>query len=270
MRPPPPLARGGERASERPGLTPRAERIRQEAARAPEASGGGGPPGPRLPEPGYMHEAEFAAADGRQDGFWIFGYGSLVWRPDFEFEARRPAVVHGWTRRFWQGSTDHRGVPGRPGRVVTLLPAARGETCAGMAYLVAGEAAKPVMQRLDHREKGGYERRDVTLRFDDASRVPGLVYIATPGNRNYLGPAPLDRIAAQIVRSTGPSGRNADYLLRLAEALRAQGAEDAHVFDLEARVRALLERRGNGTGSALRMSARFEPEAADSNPARAC
>lgn len=168
------------------------------------------------------------------DGIWIFGYGSLVWRPDFPFADRRPAFVEGWARRFWQGSTDHRGVPGAPGRVVTLVEAP-GAVCWGMGYRIASADAAPVLAHLDHREKGGYRVECVVLRFapKDTAAHDGLVYRATPENPNYLGPADAAAIAAQVQRSVGPSGPNIDYVLRLAEALREIGADDPHVFEIE-------------------------------------
>jgi len=167
---------------------------------------------------------------------WIFGYGSLVWRPAFASEEQRPALLQGWIRRFWQGSTDHRGVPGAPGRVVTLLPAERAH-CWGMAYRLAAPDAEQVMDALDERERGGYERRRVSLLLQgDKSASEGLVYVAIPGNVNYLGPAPLDAIAHQVNRAAGPSGPNREYVLRLAEAMRGIDASDPHVFSLERRL----------------------------------
>jgi glutathione-specific gamma-glutamylcyclotransferase len=171
---------------------------------------------------------------------WIFGYGSLIWRPEFPYAARRPAVLPGWTRRFWQGSTDHRGVPGAPGRVVTLVPEASGEVW-GAAYQVAPDVRNEVLAALDVREKGGYERHEVTLvTVDDKAPLPALVYLAGPHNPEYLGAAPVPAIAHQIARAAGPSGKNPEYVFRLAEALREMGAHDPHVFDLEVELRRLV------------------------------
>ena len=165
---------------------------------------------------------------------WIFGYGSLVWRPDFDFIEQAPAAIEGYARRFWQGSTDHRGVPGEPGRVVTLVEAA-GARCWGMAYRVDEPVRAQVLGTLAHREKGGYDRIEVELAFAEPGRGPARAFVwrAVQGNPNYLGPAPLEAIAAQVARSRGPSGPNVEYVLRLAQALREMDVDDEHVFALE-------------------------------------
>lgn len=165
---------------------------------------------------------------------WLFGYGSLIHKVDFPFIEKRTAIVDGWCRRFWQGSHDHRGTPQNPGRVLTLIESP-GESCLGMAFKVSHQ----VFEHLDHREKNGYLRHDIELKFDDGSVKNGLVYIAEPGNAAYLGPATDTAIAEHIISSVGPSGENTDYVLRLAAALRKLGTVDEHVFAIEREIKRL-------------------------------
>ena len=167
---------------------------------------------------------------------WIFGYGSLVWRPDFPFEERLAASLRGWRRRFWQGSTDHRGVPGAPGRVATL-ERDEGSVCWGVAYRVADETRRRIYRDLDVREQGGYDLLVETVELVDGRTVTGATYIATPENPNYLGPASLRDIARQVRASTGPSGPNDEYVLQLEAVLRDMGVQDEHVFGLAEYVR---------------------------------
>jgi glutathione-specific gamma-glutamylcyclotransferase len=165
---------------------------------------------------------------------WLFGYGSLIWRPSFAFESRRTGHVFGWTRRFWQGSTDHRGVPDAPGRVVTLVAEA-GARCRGAAYLISHGVRQNVIEELDRREQGGYLRHELELFLDGEARPRrALVYVAREDNPEYLGPASLPEIARQVGGARGPSGSNREYVLELARALRELGADDPHVFELEA------------------------------------
>jgi cation transport regulator ChaC len=167
------------------------------------------------------------------DSEWVFGYGSLIYKVDFPVLERAVARLAGWTRRFWQGSHDHRGTPDSPGRVATLVPAPD-STCTGVAYRVEHE----VFDHLDFREKNGYRRHAVSLALTDADRsVSATLYVAEPGNPAWLGPAPIDEMAAHIAAARGPSGSNRDYLLRLADALRELGVRNDHVFELEERVR---------------------------------
>ncbi|MFT7338955.1 MAG: cation transport protein ChaC [Marinobacter maritimus] len=167
------------------------------------------------------------------ESIWLFGYGSLIYKVDFPFLEQRPASIHGWARRFWQGSHDHRGTPAAPGRVVTLIEQP-GAICKGMAFRVSPK----VFEYLDVREKNGYLRFTTTLTFDNGSHGEGLVYIATEDNEAFLGHAPEADIARQIASAVGPSGPNTEYLLRLAESLRALGDECSHTFSIEAFLKA--------------------------------
>lgn len=175
---------------------------------------------------------------------WVFAYGLLMFRPAFPFVAREPAYIEGYERRFWQGSSDHRGTPEAPGRVVTLVraPHAGGAAnrerhavrCYGIAYAVAERDQESVLGGLDHRERGGYSRLELALRRPDDPDPfgVGLVYVAGETNDSWLGAASIAHIAAQVQASEGPSGRNVDYLLGVARALLELGFDDQHVFEV--------------------------------------
>jgi cation transport protein ChaC len=173
---------------------------------------------------------------------WVFGYGSLVWRPAMTYVARRAGRIDGWARRFWQSSTDHRGTVEAPGRVLTLVEAAGAVW--GMAYAIARTEWPAIEAALEVREQGGYARVTVDiglaagLEADHVvDTVAGLLYVATPANPYFIGPEPLEVTAEIVRRSHGPSGRNVDYVLELDRALIAMGAADPDVSALAERVR---------------------------------
>lgn len=169
---------------------------------------------------------------------WVFGYGSLIWRPSFPFVERRRAFILDHARRLFQGSDDHRGVPGALGRVVTLVPMP-GARCVGVAFRIADDDAEAVLAHLDHREKNGYQRVPVDLHDDSGVFARGIVFVADESNENFLGEAPLSAIVEQVRRSRGPSGENSEYVLELSRALRALDARDDHIDAIAAALEAL-------------------------------
>ncbi|KAA8496613.1 Gamma-glutamylcyclotransferase 2-3 [Porphyridium purpureum] len=181
--------------------------------------------------------------------FWVFGYGSIVWKVGFEYEEARVCYAKDWRRRFFQGSTDHRGTVECPGRTVTLEHAP-GEKVWGVAYRVHARHEASVLELLEVREKQYNLRIELDL-FDDSTdgdsgQCPiirnALTYIATEcaTNRNWLGPADAQEIAERIAIAHGPSGPNFEYLFQLVQAMRSYNIHDAYLEDLEARVKKLL------------------------------
>lgn len=164
---------------------------------------------------------------------WIFGYGSLIFRPAFPFLERRRAYVRGWARRFWQGSPDHRGVPEAPGRVVTLV-ADIDAVCGGLAYRVDLAVAQEILEALDHRERAGFVRRTLPLHGapEGDAFAEGITWVADTTNDHFLGPLGEREIAAYVRDRRGPSGPNVEYVLQLWSALRELELSDPHVEEI--------------------------------------
>lgn len=190
---------------------------------------------------------------------WLFGYGSVIWRPGFPFVRKFNGYVKGYRRRFWQRCRYHRGTEEHPGRVVTIVDKddvdddddAEDEEepiVYGTAFCISNEVSQAVLQQMDFRERGGYVRRSVEV-FVDGREAPVCVsylYVALPDAPDYIRrehghERSIDDIARVIAGSRGPSGPNVDYLFNLARSLREElQVHDQHVFKLEAAVRKLL------------------------------
>eukprot|EP00842_Homolaphlyctis_polyrhiza_P006029 jgi/Hompol1/6427/HPOL_002156-RA len=176
---------------------------------------------------------------------WVFGYGSLIWKVDFPIDRKVPAYITGHVRRFWQSSSDHRGTPENPGRVLTLIPHDEwSRRVYGVALRIPAEHAEAVKKHLDHREKDGYETQSVKVydaKSHDVVVESALLYVGTTTNPSFVGPMEsVEALARHIWVSRGPSGMNKDYLYGLAKALEAIGGErDEHITELESIVRRL-------------------------------
>nr|XP_037272140.1 putative glutathione-specific gamma-glutamylcyclotransferase 2 [Rhipicephalus microplus] len=177
-------------------------------------------------------------APAKPEAMWVFGYGSLMWKADFPYNRKLVGYVKGYVRRFWQASEDHRGVPGKPGRVVTLVPSTDQNDCVwGVAYEIPEGEKDDVIGRLDFREKDGYDRVQVTFYpgKSEEKPFPLTIYVAQKENPFYLGPANALDIARQIRSAEGPSGSNREYLLSLIECMRniAPHVRDQHLMEIE-------------------------------------
>jgi cation transport protein ChaC len=168
-------------------------------------------------------------------GWWVFGYGSLLWNPLFPFVESRPARARGLHRRFCLWSLASRGRPDAPGLVLGLD---RGGSCTGVAYRLPAPLAIDELHLLWRREMvtGAYEPRWVRLEAAGGKPLFALAFVVRRDHSQYAGHLLIEEQARVIAHASGAFGSSADYLERTRVALVSHGLVDRYLERLAARV----------------------------------
>ena len=155
---------------------------------------------------------------GGQQDLWVFGYASLIWRPEFEAAEHRPAWVHGWHRAFRMRSRVNRGTPEQPGLVYALVS---GGFCRGMVYRLPMQRAHDELLRLWLREmpNGVYDPRWLRCRTAQGE-VTALAFTLSRRSPNFTGRLDDPAMLHILRHAQGRYGSTLDYLVRTAESLR--------------------------------------------------
>jgi cation transport protein ChaC len=157
---------------------------------------------------------------------WIFGYGSLIWKPEFDFDERVPARIFGFHRRLCLRSVRYRGTEDCPGLVAGLD---RGGSCAGIAYRLRSATLPEQFARLWEREMflGSYAAHWLRAkRLDNGTVVRALAFVVRRDASNYCGELPETQVLDVLQRACGIYGSSLEYLRHTVQALRAEGLED--------------------------------------------
>lgn len=154
---------------------------------------------------------------GRSD-LWVFGYASLIWRPEFDAAEHRPALVRGWHRAFKMRSRVNRGSPEQPGLVYALVS---GGMCRGMVYRIPRQRAGDELPRLWQREMptGVYDPRWLRCETTEGE-VMALAFTLSRRSPNFTGRLDDNEMLHILRHAQGRYGTTLDYLVRTAEALR--------------------------------------------------
>ncbi len=157
--------------------------------------------------------------------FWVFGYGSLMWRPGFAHVETRRARLHGFRRSLCVSSVIYRGSPERPGLVLGLD---RGGSCVGLAFRVPQELREEVLAYLRDRElvTSVYLERMLPVRLEGGENVEAVTYVVDRSHGQYAG-ALDEQTAARIVSgAVGQAGPNEEYVHNTIDHLKALGIRD--------------------------------------------
>src|ERR1700756_4355971 len=169
------------------------------------------------------------------EDLWVFGYGSLMWRPGFDYLNKVPARLIGEHRALCVFSFDPRGPPPRPGLVLGLD---RGGACRGIAYRVAARLRADTIAYLRGREQTTNVYREVmrSVWLGNAARdrVSALAYVVDRGHVQYAGRLSLAEQLRLVQQGHGQSGNNRDYVLATVKSIEAQGFRDPQLHQLAA------------------------------------
>jgi cation transport protein ChaC len=171
------------------------------------------------------------------EDLWVFGYGSLMWRPGFEFLERIPARLIGLHRALCVYSFVHRGTPERPGLVLGLD---RGGMCRGIAFRVAAAAREETVAYLRAREQVTTvyleTLRRIELEEKARRQVHALCFIIDRSHVQYAGRLSLDERVHLVRQGHGRSGANRDYVIETVQALEALGYRETDLHRIAARL----------------------------------
>lgn len=164
---------------------------------------------------------------GERGDVWIFGYASLIWRPEFETAEERSAKVHGWHRALAMRSRVNRGTPERPGLVFALVP---GGSCQGRAYRIEQSRVEPELRRLWGREMptGVYDPKWLACRTPQGP-VRALAFTLSRRSPNHTGALPDAELVEILRTANGRYGSTLAYLVETAKSLRTCGIRDRDV-----------------------------------------
>lgn len=176
------------------------------------------------------------------EDLWVFGYGSLIWRPGFDHVERVPARVAGLHRSLCVYSFVHRGTPERPGLVLGLD---RGGGCRGIAYRVTASKRAATLTYLRQREQATNVYlevvRNVWLMTKPDRRIRAVCFVVDRSHPQYAGRLTLEQQLHLVRQGHGRSGNNRDYVIETVASLEALGCRDAELHLLAERLRGTYE-----------------------------
>ncbi len=169
---------------------------------------------------------------------WVFGYGSLMWNPEFPVAEKCIARLEGFHRSFCMRSIHHRGTDADPG-LVLALDAAKGANCLGLGFRVSDGAEEQTIAALRERElvSSAYLEAELPVILHHGQVVRALTYIIDPDHVQYCGGLPLEDQAQIIAHAVGGRGPNTEYLYNTTNHLQELGIDDPELSWLATRVR---------------------------------